>query len=134
MSPLSTEIYWLIVTTVFTSLLWMPHIMERMLVMKPYAALRDPRHDDVPQAPWAHRAVRAHANAFDNLIVFAALVLSLEITGGNTATTALVAKTYFVARAAHFVVYTLAVPWLRTPMFLVGLGCQLVIAATLLTG
>ncbi len=134
MTPLSTEIYWLTVTTVFTSMLWAPHILQRILEMKPYAAFRDPRHDAATQAPWAQRSIRAHTNAVENLIIFGVLVLVLEITGAANGLTATAAKLYFISRVVHFAVYTFGVPWLRTPVYLFGFGCQMAIAWTVLGG
>lgn len=128
MTPLSTEIYWLSVTTVFTSTLWAPHILQRILEMKPHAAFRDPRHDLPTQAPWAQRSIRAHANAVENLIIFAILVIVLDLTGTANAATATATKRYFISRVGHFVIYTLGVPWLRTPTYLFGFACQMVIA------
>ena len=134
MTPLSPEIYWLVVTTVFTSLLWMPHVLQRVIEMKPHAAFRDPGHDEPTRAPWAQRNIRAHDNAVENLIIFAVLVIVLEISGANTPLTATAAMVYFLSRVAHVIVYTLAIPWLRTPIYLIGLACQLTIALTLLGG
>ena len=132
MTELSAEIYWLVVTTIFTSMLWAGHILQRIIEMKPYAAFRDPRHDEPTRAPWAQRTIRAHTNAVENLIIFATLVIVLQIYGLNTETTATAAKIYFFSRVIHFFVYTFAVPWARTPIYLVGFGCQMVIAIALL--
>jgi len=134
MTSLSAELYWLIVTAIFTSLQWMPQIVQRILEMKPYAAFRDPYHDVTTQASWAQRSIRAHANSVANLVTFCAFVLVLEMTGTGNAVTAIAAKFYFISRVVHFVVYTLGVPWLRTPVYLFGLGCQLLIAWVVLNG
>lgn len=134
MTPLSSEIYWLVLTTVFTSLLWAPHILQRILEMKPYAAFRDPRHEIATQAPWAQRAVRAHTNAVENLVVVGILVLVLEQMGAGTPLTAAAMMLYFYSRVAHYAIYVLALPWLRTPTYLVGFGCQMVIAWQILAG
>ena len=125
MPPLSSEIYWLVLTTVFTALLWAPHILQRIIEMKPYAAFRDPRHDIATQAPWAQRAVRAHSNAVENLVVVGVLVLVLEQVGAGTPLTAAAMTLYFYSRVAHYAIYVLALPWLRTPTYLVGFGCQM---------
>ncbi|MEE9427073.1 MAG: MAPEG family protein, partial [Paracoccaceae bacterium] len=98
----------------------------------PYAAFRDPRHDEPTKAPWAQRTIRAHTNAVENLVVFGVLVIVLEISGGNSTFTAGAAKLYFFSRVVHFFVYTFAVPWARTPIYLVGFGCQMAIAWVLL--
>ena len=84
------------------------------------------------QAPWAQRMRRAHGNAVENLAVFAPLVLALQITHANSALTATACLVYFVARATHFVVYSLAIPILRVPAFLAGFSAQVALALALL--
>jgi uncharacterized MAPEG superfamily protein len=62
----------------------------------------------------------AHANAVENLVLFAPLVLvahELEISNGTTVAACAV---YFWARLAHFIVYTLGIPVLRTLCWTVG--------------
>ena len=125
------ELYWAAATAVFTSLLWIPHIIQRIVEMKPYDAFRDPRHDVETKAPWAQRAIRAHTNAVENLAGFGILAIILVMTGSGNALSASAAALYFYSRIAHYVVYLAAVPWARTPIYIVGLICQLVMAATL---
>ena len=74
---------------------------------------------DVPlELPsWAARAKRGHANMVENLAPFAVLVLVAHVAGKANATTALGATLFFWGRVAHFVVYTLGIPYLRTLVF-----------------
>lgn len=132
MTELSIELYWLVLTAVFTSMLWLGHILQRIIEMKPYATFRDPRHDTPTRALWAQRTIRAHSNAVENLVIFAVLVIVLEISGANSEATGQAAQIYFVSRVVHFFVYTFAVQWVRTPVYLLGFGCQMVIAVALL--
>ena len=131
-SRMSPELYWAIQTALMTAMLWAPHILQRIIEMGPYDAFRDPRHDSPTRAPWAQRAIRAHTNAVENLGVLAVLALSVHILQIGDATTAAAARLYFFARAAHYTVYVLGVPWLRTPLFLVGWGCLMVLGGRLL--
>lgn len=66
---------------------------------------------------WASRAKRAHANMVENLAPFVALVLVTHVAGKANATTALGATLFFWGRVAHFLVYTLGIPYLRTAVF-----------------
>ena len=84
--------------------------------------------------PWAQRSIRAHTNAVENLIIFAVLVLVLEMSGAANGMTATAAKLYFISRVVHFAIYTFGAPWLRTPVYLFGFGCQMAIALTVLGG
>lgn len=129
---MTPELYWTVLTTLLTSLLWVPHIMQRIFELKSYEAFRDPRHDVDTKAPWAQRAIRAHTNAVENLVVFSILALTVNALGAGTPLTALAAVVFFFARLAHYVFYVTGTPWLRTPMFLVGFACQLAMAGTLL--
>ena len=70
----------------------------------------------------------AHSNAVENLVIFAALVLVAHIAGVNNETTALACAIYFWTRVVHFAIYTFRIPWIRTFAFVVGFGCQIVLA------
>ena len=85
-----------------------------------------------PLAPWAQRMKAAHYNAVENLVVFAALVIVAHIVGVSDGVTATAAMVYFWARVAHVLVYTFAIPWLRTLTFAVGYVAMLTFAWKLL--
>ncbi len=130
---LATEFYWLTLTVAMTGLLWVyVFVLIPQLGLAP--ALRDPVHDTPYAAPWAQRAKRAHGNAVENLAIFAPLVLLLNAAGISTPVTVAACVVYFVARALHFIVYVAAVPWARTPLFMVSFLAQAVLAVTLLRG
>lgn len=131
-STTNPELYWTALTALMTSLLWAPHILQRIIEMKPYAAFRDPKHDVDTQAPWAQRAIRAHTNAVENLVIFGLGAVMVHILEVGTALTAQVAMIYFFARAAHYGIYVMALPWLRTPVYFVALACQLIMVLTAL--
>lgn len=124
---MKAELLYLVWATVLTGLLWVPYIIDRSLVSGLADAVGYPENPK-PQSPWAQRLKKAHANAVENLVLFAALVLAahaLEVSNGATAAAAAV---YFWARLAHAVVYTFAVPWLRTLSFTVAWVALAVIA------
>ena len=76
------------------------------------------------QSSWAERLMKAHANAVENLVVFASLVLAAQALGVNSPAVATACMVYFWARVVHVVSYTLAIPWIRTLSFAVGFGAQ----------
>lgn len=83
---------------------------------------------------WAERARRAHANLVENLVVFAALVLTAQVAGRNDGWTALGAQLFFWGRVAHAVTYIAGlVPW-RTLVFAVAVLGQWMIALRILLG
>jgi uncharacterized MAPEG superfamily protein len=114
------ELFWLTLTVAMTALFWVPYILDRAACRGLMGALANPGPGDKPQAAWAVRQMKAHDNAVENLVIFAPLVLTAHALGISTATTALACAVYFWARLAHYVVYTLGIPGLRTLAFTVG--------------
>ena len=124
---MNTELLYLALVTAFTGVLWLPYVLDRIIVRGLMDAVGYPDHPK-PQSPWAQRLMKAHANAVENLVVFATLILlahALSITNAAIATAAIV---YFGARIVHAVSYTLGVPWVRTLSFAVGFCAQAVVA------
>jgi len=132
MTPLTTEMTWLVWTALITALLWIPYILKLLGEQGVGSAVMDGEHVTPAQAAWAQRAKRAHTNAVENLVVFAPLVLAVELTGANSALTATACGVFFYARLGHYVVYTLGLPVIRTLLFAVGWVCQLLLGYALL--
>jgi uncharacterized MAPEG superfamily protein len=78
-------------------LLWVPYILNLILVRGPKDAIGDPEHPK-PIAAWAERLKAAHYNAVENLVVFAALVLVAHAAGVSDEATRMSAVVYFWAR------------------------------------
>lgn len=129
---ISFEIYWLSLVTLFTSLMWIPYIINRIFEMGLWPALYNPQPDTRPRSQWATRMMNAHENAIENLIIFAPLVIMTEITGSNSSTTQISVVMYFCARLIHFFVFTFGMPLVRVPAFLLGFVAQLLLALNLL--
>ena len=70
----------------------------------------------------------AHANAVENLVVFASLVLVANAVGVSTGATVFAASLYFWARLVHVLAYTFALPWVRTLAFTGGFAAQAIFA------
>ncbi len=129
---MTTELYWLVLTTLMTALFWLPYVLNRIMVRGLMGALGNAGPDSAPHAAWAERAIAAHRNAVENLVVFAALVLTANIAGISSTLTAGAAAVYFFARLAHFVIQTAGIPALRTLAFAVGWICQMIFALSIL--
>jgi uncharacterized MAPEG superfamily protein len=129
--PLSPELHSVALSAMFTGLLWIPIIANRLLEMGPWKALKNPEPDLRPHANWAYRLAAAHRNAIENLVVFAPLAIMVHILGENSALTAIAASAFFLSRVAHAVIYTMGIPLLRTIAFVVGFGAQAVMALRL---
>jgi len=128
---ITPELTYLTWVTVFTALMWMPYILNTIVVRGLINAVG---YSDNPKplAPWAARMKQAHSNAIENLLVFGLLVFVAETAGVNNETTALASAVYFYARIVHFVTYSLGVPWVRTLAFAVGFMCQISLALQIL--
>ena len=74
---------------------------------------------------WGKRADRAYMNAVETFAPFAALVLLVHVTGKENGMTAFWAISYFWLRLAHAVIFWLAIPFLRTLLFVLGFVCIL---------
>lgn len=128
---MKTELVYLVYVAAFTGLLWVPYILDRLATRGLLDAVGYPENPK-PQSPWAQRLMKAHLNAVENLVVFAALVLAAVAAGVSNSTIATAAMVYFWARVVHAVSYTFAVPWVRTLAFAVGFFAQAAIAWQLL--
>ena len=126
------ELSYLVYVTVFTGLLWVPYILDRVATRGLLDAVGYPENPK-PQSPWAQRLIKAHFNAVENLVVFAALVLAAVAAGISTSVVASACTVYFWARVVHALAYTFAVPWVRTLAFTVGFLAQAVIAWQILS-
>jgi uncharacterized MAPEG superfamily protein len=124
---MSNELFYLALVTTFTACMWIPYILNQIVVRGIGDAVGYPA---APKAlsPWAQRMKAAHANAVENLVVFASLVLVAHVVGANNGCTAAAAAVYFWARLVHFLAYTWRIPWVRTLAFAVAWAAQIAFA------
>ena len=129
---MSTDLSMLAWISGVTAIFWTPYILARIVK---YGVIYEMtyRADDKPLAAWAVRAKRAHYNAAENLVVFAALVLVAHMTGDANAATAAASVTYLIARLVHYPVYIAGIPYLRTLAFTVGWLSQVCIFFQIVT-
>ena len=128
MTPELTKLTWVLA---LNALIWIPYILNQIMVQGLVNAVGYPENPK-PLAPWAERAKKAHYNAVENLVVFAAAVLALNAVGVSNDTTILACTVYFWARLVHYVVYTAGIPWLRTLSYAVGWVCNVLLILQLL--
>ena len=126
------EFYWLTLTLLFTGLMWIPYIFQYISEEGVKNAMLSGQGTKTPDKPWAARLKKAHANAVENMVIFAPLVLIAVMTQSTSQITAIAAMVYFIARLAHAVIYTLGIPLARGLSFATGLACQLVFAFSIL--
>lgn len=120
---MTSELMSLTWVTALTAVLWMPYVLNLIAVRGLLDAVGYPEKPK-PLSAWAAKMKAAHANAIENLVVFATLVLIANAAGVSNNVTVLACEIYFWARLVHIVAYTFAIPWVRTLAFAAGFGCQ----------
>ena len=125
------ELMYLVWVTVLTALIWIPYVLDRIAVWGIGDTVGYPESPK-PQSPWARRMKAAHANAIENLVVFAVLILVAHAVGLSNSTTVFAASLYFWARLIHVLAHTVALPWVRTLAFVGGFAAQAIFAWQLL--
>ena len=120
---MTSELMSLTWVTALTAVLWMPYILNTIVVRGLLDAVGYPE-DPKPLSGWATKMKAGHANAIENLVVFATLVLIANAAGVTNDVTVLACEIYFWARLLHVIAYTFSIPWVRTLAFVAGFGCQ----------
>lgn len=128
---MKSELISLAWVSTFTALLWVPYVLDRIRAGGLQNTVGYPA-DPISLAPWARRLRAAHQNAVENLVVFAALLLTAEVAGLGGPALAFAAALFLWSRVLHAIVYTLGVPWIRTVAFAGGFVAQMIIARELL--
>jgi len=128
---MTPQICWLAATVFMTALFWVPCIIDRVAVRGLWATISDRGPENGPHSQWGERAIKAHRNAVENLVIFAPLVLIAQTHGMTSPLLGTAAMVYFFARLAHFLVYCLGLPVLRTLTFTAGWIVQMVFVAAI---
>ena len=128
---MTSELLSLTWVTALTAVLWMPYVLNLIVVRGLLDAVGYP-DDPKPLSGWAAKMKAGHSNAIENLVVFATLVLIANAAGVSNDTTVLACQIYFWARLVHVVAYTFAVPWVRTLAFVTGFGSQIALLLQIL--
>ncbi|MEQ1549600.1 MAG: MAPEG family protein [Chakrabartia sp.] len=130
---MTQEITWLMYTLLLTTLMSMPYVVNRIVVRGQRAALYDPRGESEGSlSPWAQRLFNAHANAVENLAIFAPAVLAVQVLGLSSPLTQMAAAVYFFARVGHVAAYAVHIPIARTMAYTVAWMAQIAIVAHVL--
>ena len=58
---MTQELFWLVLTIIMTGLLWVPYMIDRIMVRGIEATVDNPGPNAVPQSPWAQRLMAARA-------------------------------------------------------------------------
>lgn len=126
---------WLIASALLLAFQWIPYIANRAWLWGLPSFLHNyppgfPAEEPEPPM-WAQRAKRAHLNMVETFAPFAALVLAAQALGRGPEV-AVAAMVFFLSRLLYALVYTLGLPGLRTPVYLVSWGAIVFMGVKLL--
>jgi uncharacterized MAPEG superfamily protein len=130
---MSKELFWLSLTLAATALFAFPYVLNRIFVRGLWGTMSNPAVSDPPQSAWAERARCAHANATENLVLFAPAVIVVSMLNLGNASTVFACELYFFSRVIYYVVYTTGIPVLRTLAFFGGWAGIAILVYRLLT-
>ncbi len=136
---METAYTYLALSAILSVLLWTPYVLSRAITWGiPHFLNGYPEGfpASIPEQPlWAARSQRAHLNLVETLPAFFGVVVAGGVLAPDaTLTIATWAMVFFYARVAHAVVYTLGIPYVRTPAYLVSWAAILVIGSQSVIG
>ncbi len=130
---MTTELTYLTLSVLLTGTLWLPYVIGLATEQADYTDFSLPPDRSLLR-PWVQRAFRAHQNALETTVPFAAVVLIAHVSQVSTALTAAATVAFFWIRLIHAVgmISGLAVFPIRPLLFSASYGCTVAIAVVLL--
>jgi len=128
MSPALTLLLWSVALTFIQMLIAVSGATLQVGLPK----LAGNRHDVPRLTGWAGRAQRAHYNMLENMVLFAVLVLTAELTDKDNAMIRLGAQLFFWGRLAYAIIFIAGIPWARTAVWGVSVAGMIMIFVQLL--
>lgn len=129
---MSNLLFYTILSALWVGLAWAPYILDRVFVRGLWGALANYDANARPQSAWAQRAMRAHRVLIESFAAFAPLAILGHLLLPDDGYLGLLAATYFWAMLAHYVIYSIGIPVLRTAAFVVAVASMLATALRLL--
>ena len=129
---MSGLVFWSVLSALLVAVMWVPYIVDRILVRGLMGAMANPSPDEKPQSPWAQRQKRAHTVGVETMAAFGPIAVFAHLTIPEDGLAGTLAMTYFLGLLAHYVVYTLGVPVVRTGAFAVAATSTLLLGLRVL--
>ena len=104
-------------SAVWIAIAWVPYLLDRIMVRGLVGAMANPSSDLAPQSDWAVRAKAAHVVAIQAFSAFAPLAILAMIRIPEDGYPNILAMTFFIGIFAHYVIYAIGIPVLRTLSF-----------------
>ncbi len=116
---LSTELRYLVMSAALVLVYLGVHaLLLRQQTSTVYTA--GPRDEDIRPTGMAGRAARAFRNMLETFPVYAALVVTVEVSRSADQWTAIGSALYFWARVAYLPAYLAGIPWVRSAIWSVS--------------
>lgn len=124
---ISSEVFWLACTVALTAAMVIPYAVYRTIKIGGLwqVFLRPLPGDEPFDDKWAHRAYRAHMNAYESIALFAPAAIAVHVTGIGTEMTAMACAIHFWSRVAYAPLYYFKVPIFRTAIWFISLFATL---------
>jgi uncharacterized MAPEG superfamily protein len=104
-------------SAVWIAIAWVPYVLDRIMVRGLVGSMANPSPDLAPQSDWAVRAKAAHVVAIQAFSAFAPLAILAMIRIPEDGYPNILAMTFFIGIFAHYVIYAIGIPVLRTLSF-----------------
>ena len=121
---MSPELKYLALTALLTASLWIPFVVAQLVTNGPLkpANYVDPTTRPLPL--WGQRANRLYINAVETFAPFAAIVILVQLTGREQFHDRVLDNELFLAAGrARRRLYLVAIPYIRTIIFVLGYVC-----------
>lgn len=129
---MTTLEFYTALTALWVTIAWLPYILDRIMVRGLMGAMANYDPNATPQSAWAQRAMRAHNVAIQAFAAFAPLAVMAMIKLPEDAYPGTLAMTFFVGIFAHYIIYCLGIPVLRTLAFALAALSSVALALRLL--
>lgn len=114
---MTTLEFYTALSALWIGLAWLPYILDRIIVRGLLGAMANYDAAAAPQSAWAVRAMRAHTVAVEAFVAFAPLAVLAMIRIPEDSYPGTSAMTFFIGISAHYIIYCLGIPVLRTLAF-----------------
>ena len=104
-------------SALWIAIAWLPYILDRIMVRGMMGALANYDPNATPQSDWAQRAMRAHKVSVEAFVAFAPLAVMAMIKMPEDGYPGILAMAFFFGIVAHYIIYALGIPVLRTLAF-----------------
>ncbi len=131
-TQLPYDLFWLALSALCMSVLWLPHHIYLLKQNGWRGTLWNPGHEMLPGAGWASRAKRAQRNAARHFALFAIVALIAHIAGMDPTILGHFILLWLSSRLAHFASYMMGIPTLPQILFISNIAIMFWLAAILL--